>query len=147
VFVWFLTIFCAIVLKFLFVVSWNNPNVSKWSYTKLLEITHTFFGYNSKVSDRLSTQIFVKITEKYLECTIKFHANPLLVNAHFFNIDKNRFNNFLLKKLDNYNNMKKAYTFLGQNASFKGSWAQFQKKYSENMWKIHFYISHKWPIF
>jgi hypothetical protein len=77
----------------------------------------------------------------------------LLVKTHVFSKDTTRFNNFILKKLDNHNNMKKAYTFLGQNASFKGSSTQFQDKYSENTRKIHFYtfsnhsISHKWPIF
>jgi hypothetical protein len=60
----------------------------------------------------------------------RFYANPLLVNAQFFSKDRNLFNNFPLKKLDNHNNMLKPHTFLGKNASFKGSSAQFQDKYS-----------------
>jgi hypothetical protein len=94
-----------------------------------------------------------KKPKKYTIDTSRFYANPLLANAHFFIKDTNRFNIFLLKKLDIYNNMKKAYTFLEQSASFKGSSVQFQKIYSGNTCKIDFYtfsnhsISHKWPIF
>jgi hypothetical protein len=74
-------------------------------------------------------------------------------NTQFFSKDTTLSNNFLLKKLDNHYNLKIAYTFLGQNASFKGSSAQVQAKYSGNTRKIHFCtcsnhsISHKWPIF